>query len=699
MKKTIITAILSMAATQGLVYGQESTPADSTRTKAPIELSEVEVKANSAWIDGDKAVFVPTKQAKNLAKNMTSLIDKMETSLLHVVDGQIKTSSGQDVHLYINGVAVDRIDNATFWAKNVLRVEFIPVPSDPKFIGQQNVLNFIMKEYDVGGLTRLSGDQTIPNNGDYSASSKLVWKKLTFNAEVNGGYERDFYSGDRQEETYRDIWYGGVKHDEVVRTSESTADMKSRNLNVGMNVRYRDDHLTATHGFSFSRNRNPGSTTSGSLDYTPDIIGGNTMESWSSAKNNSFTLNGDYLYLMSGYKWAFLGGWHVDYGRNRNLSTYTESPLSEIFNGNSEKTWGFGANFQVGRQLTPKMRIALQVEDNMTDFKTDYYGSTASRQSQRQNKASLKLEWVWVPKDNLSFSLKPDVSLFSRSLNDSIRQNDMLAGADFQTYYVINNRSSLFLSLYYALNAPAASMVNDLILRQTELKWIEGNPMIKPKSFYSLSLDYMLLPVNWFNLSVSGRMTINNNESALSYESGTQEYEGVIARYINGVTIRMYNAHCDIVFKPFDGKTRLTTTLDCTHYRADGVKSVWNFRPRFAFSYMVGDFSFVARCFGPEKFLRNAGSETHRTAWSYDFEAEYGNGNLIVGLTLNNIFNKHIHSTVSQYEKAYQSVSHRWEKGRSVNLSVVYTFDYGKKVDPGISVQSHSMGESSVLGN
>lgn len=215
---------------------------DSTKTKTSldsIKLKEVVVTADNIRFEDGKVVMIPTKQAKNHAKNISSFIDIMNTGILQVKDGQITTYSGEPVNLFINGTEVDKMDAATFWAKNVQRVEYIPVPDDMNYLGKNHVLNLVMKEYVTGGLTRLNGDQYFPNNGDYSAASKLVIGKVTLNAMFEGSYDRNRLNGDKRTEDYENVWYDGVEYNNISRTEESSSIQRKNSMFAGLNARYK----------------------------------------------------------------------------------------------------------------------------------------------------------------------------------------------------------------------------------------------------------------------------------------------------------------------------------------------------------------------------------------------------------------------------------------------------------------------------
>lgn len=263
------------------VYAQENNNSDTDQTigkeqteqdQKTTELEELIVKGENAWVENGKAVFIPQKSAKNLARDMNSLIERMNTGLLIVNEGKITTAGGKAVSLFINGVPVDNMDAATFWAKNALRVEYMESSDDPNYAGATNIVNFVMKEYVAGGLTRLSANQTFPNDGEYKASSKLVWGRMTYNAVFKGGYSRDHFSGSDMNENYEDVWYGGNHYDLISRREYADQVNRSNNIYADFNARYSDGkNFRTTHSAAFQWNENPESLIKGSTAYDPRV--------------------------------------------------------------------------------------------------------------------------------------------------------------------------------------------------------------------------------------------------------------------------------------------------------------------------------------------------------------------------------------------------------------------------------------------
>lgn len=144
------------------------------------ELNEIVVVGDRGWVENGKIIFIPSRKEKQLANSPETLIKSMHLPMLKEKDGAIISLSGETVTIFINGIKADKIDLSTFWPKDAKRVEYLESPSDPKFEGAKHVVNFIMAQYTVGGVSKLDANQNIPGFGYYSASTKLVHKKMTY---------------------------------------------------------------------------------------------------------------------------------------------------------------------------------------------------------------------------------------------------------------------------------------------------------------------------------------------------------------------------------------------------------------------------------------------------------------------------------------------------------------------------------------
>ena len=160
-------------------------PDDSLHSK---QLRDVEVTGDREWTENGIINCIPTKAEKRLSNSPASLIKTMHLTYLKEKDGAIVNLMGEVVPVFINGKRASQIDLETFWPKEVKRVQYLEHPADPRYEGASAVVNFIMPEYKVGGVTRVNLFQRFPNNGYYTAASKLVRNNWTYGLMVRGNY-------------------------------------------------------------------------------------------------------------------------------------------------------------------------------------------------------------------------------------------------------------------------------------------------------------------------------------------------------------------------------------------------------------------------------------------------------------------------------------------------------------------------------
>lgn len=135
------------------------------------------------------------KRQKNIAQDATSLLERMYIPLLvypGASGGPIKGRDGGAISIFINGVQANDIDLRTFWPKQCIRVEYFENPSDPRFSGHRNVVNFIMPVYEWGGILYYFGNFAV--GGYFSTKQKNL---LSDNTHVSRreNYELTFKYG------------------------------------------------------------------------------------------------------------------------------------------------------------------------------------------------------------------------------------------------------------------------------------------------------------------------------------------------------------------------------------------------------------------------------------------------------------------------------------------------------------------------
>lgn len=150
------------------------------------ELGEVVVEARTQRVIDRGVAYTPTNKIKKTATDAARLLELMNIPQLNITPGTMsaKTYAGKDVAMFIDFKEATDEDLQGLRTEDVLRVEVLQYPEDPRFGGQANVINFVMRKYEWGGYTKLTAKGTTLNidRGDGILYSKFVNKNWTFDA-------------------------------------------------------------------------------------------------------------------------------------------------------------------------------------------------------------------------------------------------------------------------------------------------------------------------------------------------------------------------------------------------------------------------------------------------------------------------------------------------------------------------------------
>lgn len=692
-------------------------PVDSTATSSAVTprspeaadtlpdqfLKEVTVRPERAWFEGNKAVFVPTKSEKNLSTDASSLIERMNIPLIRIdrQTGKMTSRNGNPVSIYINGVKADGIDLNTFWPKLAKRVEYFENPSDPAYAGDKAVVNFIMTEYVAGGITRLSGRQTVPNDGDYSATSKLVYKRMTFGAMVNGGYSRDHISKSASTQSYRDVYYNGDFYESVDKTAEGHSWSRNDNIAASFNARYLDDRKRLTHTVALRWNRNPGSGSFDSELWHPDLLNSSAAKSENSSRSLSPQISGSYLFQLN-KNVNFFTNWDYRYARNHSHSSYRALPLDPIFNASAEDVHAASLTFGPAWWTSDrKIFMNCVINPSMSWYRTSYTGTAETVLDQWRGDTKAFVTFSWTIKDGLQLALQPGVNMTYWKVGDLKTEFQAEPTANIDFYWAINRYANISAFARYRSYAPSASNSSDVIIRQNELEWLAGNPSLKNTSSWTTGVDFTWIPKQNLYFSIGINPSIDRNEFITVFAAAPQEKGGVVKTYANGKPTTGFTGSTAINWKLFDNNLSLSFDPNYHYYKVGGAyaATLFNFRPRASANYTFKNTAFGISYSAGEKYFTNSGMMRMTTSEAWNFSFTYGNGDLYLRLAVNDIFHKYYRQSTEINAGVYSRYEINHSVGRNLRLTLTYTFGYGKKVDRNINISGPSAVQSGVLGS
>ena len=141
MRNILIISLLSFNLTGN---AQELT--DSAKVH---NIDEVVVNATRSYAIPDGVVYIPSKEAIRHAFNINDLLARMMVAglLVDLRSDKVSTTYGADVHFYIDGVVAQDWEVKALRPKDVLHVDYLKSPSDPKYKNYEAVVNLVMKKY------------------------------------------------------------------------------------------------------------------------------------------------------------------------------------------------------------------------------------------------------------------------------------------------------------------------------------------------------------------------------------------------------------------------------------------------------------------------------------------------------------------------------------------------------------------------
>lgn len=261
----------------------------------------------------------------------------MSLPQVKVWEKTISTVSGQPYAIYIDYIAASESDLTSLRPQDVLRVEVLKFPMDPRFSGQENVINFIMRKSERGGYTKLTAYGRVVTSSEVNGGvyQKLRLGRWTVDASVSGEGYRASDIGSSSTELFGGITFGGIHYDELKRETRDMLLSKTTNTQKAtLRGAYSHDKTYISHTFSYTREAQPRNTSEGTVTYSHNLPSATSLSDETSQSIN-FSVGGHYNFGF-GKENFIQADWGFDHSRNRSHSLRQYSASSDIINDSRE---------------------------------------------------------------------------------------------------------------------------------------------------------------------------------------------------------------------------------------------------------------------------------------------------------------------------------------------------------------------------
>lgn len=693
---TIYCAIITIVA-----MAQNESP-DSVKTQ---ELDEVVVEARTQRVIDRGVAYTPTKRIKKTATDATRLLELMNIPQLNITPGtmSVKTYAGKDVAIFIDFNETTDEDLQGLRPEDVLHVEVLQYPEDPRFGGQANVINFVMRKYEWGGYTKLTVKGTTLNidRGDGILYSKFVNKNWTFDANATGSITHNDNYNSYNIETFRDISVGDRHVDAVTRTSQSGANylQQSNSQSATFRAAYETKDIEIIHSVSFNRMATPLERDLSSVNYSQDIFSASSSLSRESAQTITPRLRGYYYFAMPKNN-TLIASWEFAYGSTRRNSTYQLGSLAPIINNNKETSYAPTMIIQYSKKFSHNNTFRTSLMTFNTIYHTNYEGSYNGLQKLLSSENMLFLEYMQNWQCGLSLYSRVGASYVIGRLNGVNTLEQWNPRLGLQLNYKINEKHSASVEGWWGNNHPTPASSNSAIVQSNELLWLQGNPELRNTTFITASASYTYIPTNKLSFSATAEYNGFLNKTAHDYFS-MSGYDGLICKEINSGDFHRYSGYLSATLKLFDNSLSLKASGQVERMVASGIdaQSMNLIAANVQANYYFRNFSFILYYQTPNRNLApfDYGFRYHYKS-TYGILANYAIGDFKAGLQFRNWFNS------NRYYADFDSnrySAHGWvwssSLARSIQLTLSYTFPYGKKVKRNNEISESESAGSAIL--
>lgn len=648
------------------------------------ELEAVTVEAAAQTTSAAKSTYLPSKKQKNASTNPIMLLSRMQIPEINVdlLSNTVTDLTGNEVAIFIDGKMAQSQDLQGMRMSDVLRVEYLVNPSDPKFQQKPVVLNFIMKQYIYGGYTKLY--ETVnympwgkDNTNNLFLFSRMVVKKSTWN--LWGGYADNYrtHTGKVSSENFT------FNNRSVERTQTMDINKERKTgFSSGIEHYYADDNrgirITQTLWLNYdlySERYQEGRI----LFNTEDFLSGTYRRSTPSRSINP-SYSGHFNFSL-GRGWSMYTGLWFNYTHENSDNDYRVTGAEPIVNDVRSDSYSMDVIQNCYKYINERHSVGLQVSGtfNWKDF--DYTGN--SPLSLRMNDQTIKADVFYqlqLPKLNLTVS--PGMNIFWRKSGDEFIRSAAPNVAAFIRYSP-NQKNSLQLNTGYKSSLPWSGSLSSHLRQSNEILYTIGNPALKNIHSLFSNLQYVWFPSNRFTGSAFVNYTFRFDKVTAIY-SPMKDGFALLQSKVNNGNSHFLDAGLNLTYKMLDGNLSFQVRPTVTHQRCTGIytDSYTTAYVNMSANYYIGAFNVGVSYKSHQNYMTDDGTRCNIND-RFSVYGGWGNSNWSLYLNFSNPFRhswKEQRQSFSSPMYSYSTQSFSAYGHSMITFQCVYNFGYGKQV-------------------
>lgn len=684
------------------VNAQVTAPTDTLKESK--ELQEVVVVGANQSAKPGELTFRPTDRQKKASADGYELLRHIAMPQISVnpASDNVTTLTGGGIAMFINGMPASDIEIKNLRTANVLRIDYLDYPSDPRYMGAEHVVEFIVKLPEVGGYARLSSNFAFLSNTSAGANAytKFIYKKVNYDLYAGWNYGNQHHLGSENRQQYSLLDSDG--HPYWLEQTERSDYSRRRAWGLPLNFRmsYNTDCFQTFNTAYFSFSDIPEQTIKGttSLSTYPDNIYRFSQSTRQNNRNAGWT--GHYYYNTgSGFGFAFNGQARYSNNHyNRMYSSTIDAANPDVRNDSKENAWNVSGNLSILKYLSQAHSLSFEYFLNCNDNNIDYTGTSAFNTKLKSTNMGGTFEYTGCFPFNLRLNASASLGWVKKVIDDHTKCF-LYPSIDVNASYSPAPQHQANLSVKLASHGATTAYYTADVLQSTDFLYRTGNPSLTNYPVLTCSANYTWFANRQFNMSAFGMFNGFFNPVSTIYD---RYLDGrvILLSYANRSHFYRWNLGINTQYKPTDA---LQLQLYLAYQPATNgyiKRTVHPIVSQLNATYYLGQFFIVAYGGLGSRSLTLINGGLVRTKANYGLTLGWNNSHWNVRLYASNFLNsswkddysEFIFPVYRQYSASYTGNYHR-----SFAVSVSYTFDYGKKVQHGDEIKADESNNSGIL--
>lgn len=651
------------------------------------DLQEVTVEADLQTIDATTATYYPTAKVKKASNNAIDLLYRMAISQL-IVNPQsmsVETPAGEKVSVFMNYIQASDADIYGLRSADVLKVEYLDFPTDPRFQGATHVVNIILRKYIYGGYTKLSDSQTALNGyaNRGSVYSRFTYKKMLY----------DIYTGPN----YRSYSQEGALEKAAFHLADGTIEREQNRLGgrkkilelpVSFRAIYEKPGIQISNTVGFGIFNIMKNIDRGNLKYTPDINAAEyTYLNDSHSDRRSFSWTGGYYFIFpKSLSLYIVPGFAFSRGNAHKTYTTTISGVEPIVNDNREDGYTTSLSANLYKTFNNRHSIVAGVSGNISKNIIDYLGTSPSHNNYSSSYLYAFATYNFNYNNIFSSSVVLSGTAFYTKMNGKTTST-YYPSVNLSASYSTSRKSRLSLSANLRTTPPSGSNISPSVIQTNEIFFQTGNPELKSYRTLTSNLSYTYFANNSLNLQAYASYIGYYNRAVMTYEP-YNDGKQVIKSWENSGDFNRFSTGVNLTGRLLSNSLILQASPGLSYQKSSGYynKCLTRFNWSLNAQYYFGSFNLSAYYNSSGHLIEALNGMDSRNAESYGIKAGWANDSWNISLSADNFLRKgYIGQWLDLVTPVYEMHSDLISTGfhASLSLDITYTIGYGKKVGRG----------------